>query len=467
MIPLDDFILALHDIDLALLQQIEKRNANISLVSALESLKTTAFITFLHSKASEDMFKALESKKEPSWMVRTPVIPEVRLAFYVISLYTVFITWGILQERVTTSKYYTSSIGSDVYIWRYPIVLNFVMTACASATAALVESFLPNPHSKTIPFTVYWKAGLTSALASPIGYHSLRFITYPMMILTKSSKPVPVMAIGALFYRKRYEFHKYISVVLICGGISLFMGFSGKAKAGDVKVGFSFQLFGLSLVLINLLLDGVTSNEQDRLFTKHAKGLTALGMMKGTNGWQALYMGLYLIFTLLLHGHSSDLIQALVMIKDCIGLGRDILIFCGCACLGQLLLFALVKEFGSLVWVTIAVTRQLLTIMISVVLFGHPMASLQWMGVLLVFSGLGLEIAWNYLKKAEKAPTISSSIPSVASFSSMSSGGALSPSPSILKRKASTSSANKSKRDIENFAADASPSPSPRGVKED
>ena len=42
------------------------------------------------------------------------------------------------------------------------------------------------------------------------------------MVLTKSSKPVPVMMIGLLFFKKRYDWFKYVSVLLVCVGITYY-----------------------------------------------------------------------------------------------------------------------------------------------------------------------------------------------------------------------------------------------------
>ena len=49
---------------------------------------------------------------------------------------------------------------------------------------------------------------------------------------------------------------------------------------------------------------------------------------------------------------------------------------------------------------TITVTRKMLTMILSVVWFGHTLGSKQWMGVGLVFGGIGAE---GLITKKEKA----------------------------------------------------------------
>jgi solute carrier family 35 (UDP-galactose transporter), member B1 len=57
------------------------------------------------------------------------------------------------------------------------------------------------------------------------------------------------------------------------------------------------------------------------------------------------------------------------------------------------------SHFGSLLLVTVTVTRKMLTMIISVIWFGHRLTPMQWFGVALVFGGIGIE---SELSKREK-----------------------------------------------------------------
>lgn len=57
------------------------------------------------------------------------------------------------------------------------------------------------------------------------------------------------------------------------------------------------------------------------------------------------------------------------------------------------------STFGSLLLVTVTVTRKMLTMILSVVWFGHRLSAMQWVGVGLVFGGIGVEAQ---LSKREK-----------------------------------------------------------------
>lgn len=58
--------------------------------------------------------------------------------------------------------------------------------------------------------------------------------------------------------------------------------------------------------------------------------------------------------------------------------------------------------FGSLLLVTVTVTRKMLTMIISVVWFGHSLTAMQWLGVGLVFGGVGIEAELNKREKRSK-----------------------------------------------------------------
>ena len=61
------------------------------------------------------------------------------------------------------------------------------------------------------------------------------------------------------------------------------------------------------------------------------------------------------------------------------------------------------KDFGSLVWVTVSITRKLFTIVVSVIIFNHQVKLIQWLGIALVFGGMSLDIIMNYVDKHHSA----------------------------------------------------------------
>lgn len=343
---------------------------------------------------------------------------ELRLVLYVLGLYASFLYWGYLQEKLTSVEYAisstteteaeTESAAVSTLRWDYPVALNLFMAMSAWAAAAFTELFFP--RGPPVPLSVYARAAASLAVASPLGYASLKFINFPLMMLTKSCKPIPVMVMGALFYGQSYPWFKYASVVLLCAGIA---GFSILQKSSSSKgsssgsggegadVDTTRQLIGIGFVVMNLLLDGYTNNEQDLLFRKHK--ITTFQMMKNVNLWQVGYMLLYLAIGLAVRGEASELYRAGDMFMRCRGLRQDILLFGLCASTGQLLIFTVMKEFGSLLWITVSITRKFITVVSSIVLFNHSIQPAQWAAVGAVFMGTVLEVVMNYVSSPSKA----------------------------------------------------------------
>ena len=64
---------------------------------------------------------------------------------------------------------------------------------------------------------------------------------------------------------------------------------------------------------------------------------------------------------------------------------------------GQLCILYTIKEFGALLFAAIMTTRQLISILLSCLIFLHPLTWQQWSGVLMVFGAL---YAQAYMKHA-------------------------------------------------------------------
>ncbi|KAK3266389.1 hypothetical protein CYMTET_24984, partial [Cymbomonas tetramitiformis] len=70
-------------------------------------------------------------------------------------------------------------------------------------------------------------------------------------------------------------------------------------------------------------------------------------------------------------------------------------------------IFLTISSFGALVNVTITTTRKFINILLSVVINGTALMPLQWVGVVMVFTGLTMkEVAKVMGRKAKKVEHI-------------------------------------------------------------
>ena len=293
------------------------------------------------------------------------------------------------------------------------------------------------PWRKTLPGLLV-QVAVTQTAAGPVGFASLRHISYPTMVLGKVSPPtsvflantdtaqscklIPVMLLNFVLYRRRFSSHKYLVVALVTLGISMFMMFGRKARKGGSDSAWGLFLLIVKWVsqlspwhhadIISLLLDGMTNSTQDQIFTLYP-GFTGQQMMLAMAVLTQLILLPFLLFPLPLHlssllhllptplaPHSIShpivwsqpaFTQSLTFIRSHPSALRPLTAYALLGGLGQLFIFETIQHFGSLTLVMITVTRKLFTMLLSVVVFNHQLAPGQWAGIAVVFSGIGLE----------------------------------------------------------------------------
>ena len=238
---------------------------------------------------------------------------------------------------------------------------------------------------------------VTQSLASPFGYASLKHIDYITFILAKSCKLLPVMFLHLTIFRRSYPFYKYAVVASVTAGVAVFTLYhpnttkgrkgSSSPKGGGPSSSSSSEAnsaWGLLLLSVNLLFDGLTNSMQDHIFAKNPRTVSGPQMMTALNFLSSVLTLAYLPFTSELGSATRFIHQHPRVLWDIIG-------FSACGALGQVFIFHTLAKFGSLVLVTVTVTRKMFSMILSVVMFGHRLSGMQWVGVGMVFGGVGAE----------------------------------------------------------------------------
>lgn len=199
----------------------------------------------------------------------------------------------------------------------------------------------------------YLQCAVFIAAAAPFGFAALSYISYPAMVLGKSCKLVPVMLMNVLLYRRRFAPHKYLVVLMVTTGITIFMGLGdskhGKAKAATPP---NANLIGIAYLLINLALDGAVNSTQDEIFARHR--VTGQQMMLWINIFCTLlttvFSALPLPYIPVIHPSEagSELAAALEFVRTHPGIKFPLLQFAFTGALGQLFIFETLQHFGSL-----------------------------------------------------------------------------------------------------------------------
>ena len=326
------------------------------------------------------------------------------------------LSWAVLQERIFTTSYGPSTNPSK---FDYSIFLNTIQSSFAALSgymylltsnrsSATTPAIFPSPRI-LMPLIL---VAITSSLASPFGYASLAHIDYITYILAKSCKLLPVMFLHLTIFRKRYPLYKYLVVFLVTAGVAVFTLDNPSSKKKSSSSTKENSLWGLTLLAINLLLDGLTNSTQDHIFASF-RPYSGPQMMVAQSLLSTLLTTLYLLLSPILaantsilsllnipNSSSNELASALTFIRTHPAVGKDIFLFSVCGAVGQIFIYYTLSHFSSLLLVTVTVTRKMLTMMLSVLWFGHRLSGMQWVGVGLVFGGVGAE---GLIQRREKA----------------------------------------------------------------
>lgn len=230
-----------------------------------------------------------------------------------------------------------------------------------------------------------------------MGIEALKYISYPAQVLAKSTKMIPVMLMGTLVYGIKYTIPEYICTFLVAGGVSSFALLKTSSKTIS-KLAHPNAPLGYGLCFLNLAFDGFTNATQDSIKARYPK-TSAWDIMLGMNLWGSIYNVIYMFGWP--HGSGYEAVR---FCQEHPEAAWDILMYCLCGAVGQNFIFLTISRFGSLANTTITTTRKFVSIVVSSVISGNPLSQKQWASVVMVFSGLSLQIflKWRKLQGTKK-----------------------------------------------------------------
>ncbi|XP_076441649.1 adenosine 3'-phospho 5'-phosphosulfate transporter 1-like [Babylonia areolata] len=307
-----------------------------------------------------------------------------------LGLQTSYLTWGVLQERIMTYEYGKTDTTPGEY-FKNSQFLVFINRILAFVIALLVIVFQPQPRH-TAPLYKYSFSSLSNIMSSWFQYEALKFVSFPTQVLAKASKVIPTMLMGIVVSKKTYAFYEYLTAVMISVGVGLFLLTSQvttRHGGGTVTT-----TSGLCLLVGYMLFDSFTSNWQGELFTQHK--MSSIQMMAGTNLFSCLLtcaslleQGGFLDSSAFMLRHPDFLLHAVVLSV--------------CSATGQLFIFYTIAQFGPVTFVIIMTMRQGFAILLSCIIYSHPVTMIGLLGILIVFAALFIRIYASQRQKALRA----------------------------------------------------------------
>ena len=300
-----------------------------------------------------------------------------------------YLTWGYMQELIMTTQFKSTdrvpsgkfpSAAFCVFSNRFLAVI--VALICVRIRKG---AFFANNKAPLLAFT---PCALSNTISSWSQYASLKYVSFPVQTVFKSSKIIPVMMMGKLLKGTSYPFGQYVEAALITLGVAIF---SVMSKSSNSEA--STELIGLVFMISYIFFDSFTSQWQDRVYQEYGRpNVDPYQMMLGVNTSAILITTAGLIVT----GDFPIVIEFLTVNPLAF---RYNIITAITSASGQLCIFYTIKEFGPIVFTIIMTTRQMLSICLSAILFAHPISWKAALGAAIVFSVIFYQIRRKYLAR--------------------------------------------------------------------
>jgi adenosine 3'-phospho 5'-phosphosulfate transporter B2 len=339
----------------------------------------------------------LESEPGPSSRVAVAHDPDnavfwaqaAKFAFCFCGLQASYLTWGYMQELIMTTPFEPTPRVPD---GKFPSAAfcvfsnRFLAVIVALITVRIKHgAFFENNKASLWAFT---PCALSNTLSSWSQYASLKYVSFPVQTVFKSSKIIPVMIMGKVLKGTRYPLSQYMEALLITCGVAAFSLLSKDPKSENAT-----EFVGLLFLLGYISADSFTSQWQSRIYQDYGKAnVDPYQMMLGVNTSAIVITTTGLIL-------SGDVpIVWEFLTANPIALHYNIITAITSAS-GQLFIFYTIKEFGPIVFTVIMTTRQMFSISLSAVLFGHVIKPTAALGAIVVFGVLFYQINKAYRKK--------------------------------------------------------------------
>jgi adenosine 3'-phospho 5'-phosphosulfate transporter B2 len=313
----------------------------------------------------------------------------LRFGFCFIGLQLSYLTWGYMQELIMTTTFEPTPSAPDgkfpsaafcVFSNRFLAILVAIVAVRMRKGAVLANN--------VAPLVAFAPCALSNTMSSWSQYASLRYVSFPVQTVFKSSKIIPVMIMGKVLKGTNYPMGQYIEALLITIGVAVF---SVASKSSDSDT--STEVVGLLFMCLYVTFDCFTSQWQDKIYVKYGRAnVDPYQMMLGVNSTAILMTSAGLVL-------GGDIPKIIEFFKVNPTVFQYNVITAITSASGQLFIYTTIKEFGPIVFTVIMTTRQMISICISSILFGHTMGFKALIGAGLVFGVLFYQIRKKYLAK--------------------------------------------------------------------
>jgi len=326
---------------------------------------------------------------------------DIFMIFLVIGVLVSFLIFGYSQEALMRGKF-----GAHHEKFTFTTFLVLLQSIGNAVIAAVLLAYQAHAAGKKLslsgkcPPKEWAGVALVYCAAANLGLIALQYIIFPLQVVCKSCKAIPVMIGEMVIVKKKIPLSKQLTVVLMSAGVACFTLF-GESKKGGVEMGVDIRmLIGLALCFGALVCDGIYGPYQEQIQKTYPE-VSAYHLMFNMNLYQGIIsMGICVFY-------DSSIVKGVAFILTNPDVIPAIIQFTVTMALGQLFLFQLQSNYGALTVTLTTTVRKLISVVLSVIMFGHSITLIQWVSVGAVFFAQNIaQILVNLVKPRSLEPSV-------------------------------------------------------------
>jgi len=304
------------------------------------------------------------------WQTGSESVQLFKLCFGAAGVYACYLAYGHVQEEIF--RYRGSNQERFQQVWFLQ-----VMECACNIMVGIAGRHLCGGRRPTT-FLPFFYSGASQVFAKVLTTLSLTAgLSYPVCVLAKSAKIVPVMLGQLLMGGSKFQPREYLFAGLVVLGTCLLSLGKPQKEAPSLSTPA-----GLLFVFLSLVMDGITGGFQKRLKSEtRGKPPTTYDFLLFTN--LAMILVAFVISVAL-----GDFGRGWNFCVEHPLMQQMILMVCLLSAMGQSFIFFVVANFDPMVCATVTTTRKILSVLWSITIQSHRISTQGSVGLVLAIVGI-------------------------------------------------------------------------------
>mmetsp|Transcript_6819 Transcript_6819/g.10436 ORF Transcript_6819/g.10436 Transcript_6819/m.10436 type:complete len:367 (+) Transcript_6819:184-1284(+) len=302
------------------------------------------------------------------------------IAVYVVGIWIAFLVYGWSQEALAKEDFQ----GESFHFTHSLVLLQSLSNMAVAFGGILFDAWYTGQ-----PFTINAGVRLWHWFIASLGYQgahffglqSLHYVSFPVQIVCKSCKTLPVLIGEYIICGIEVSLKKGISVVILSLGVILFLFYKPSKKGKHASSEFELTpefVWGLLMIFLALICDGIYGPYQTYI-RKSYKQCGAFHLMFNMNMWQGLFSVIFVL-------RDGELFELISFIDRHPKVISYLIEFCVSMAIGSTFIYLLQRYCGALVVTKATTVRKLMSVLASAYFFNHTINAVQWAAVVIVFT---------------------------------------------------------------------------------